>query len=209
MMQDIDIQNSGSIVVPAANGATRSIEVFEPAIDTFKDLYFRGQFQKLISAIDAMDSNRLSTTAFFKMNLLKTSALFEMHRTTEAKDLINTLGQLSPDESQSPDYVHMIARLRYLDDNHEAAGLLWRQLLTQEGAEDQKFKSAEKLVGIFKLNGISKEENVVAYCRSGVRSAHTTFVLTELLGYPNVYNYDGSWLEWSSIDELPVELKAI
>ena len=75
--------------------------------------------------------------------------------------------------------------------------------------EDQKFKSAEKLVGIFKLNGISKDENVVAYCRSGVRSAHTTFVLTELLGYPNVYNYDGSWLEWSSIDELPVELKAI
>ena len=55
------------------------------------------------------------------------------------------MGQLSPDESQSPDYVHMIARLRYLDDNHEAAGLLWRQLLTQEGAEDQKFKS---LIGI-------------------------------------------------------------
>ncbi len=75
--------------------------------------------------------------------------------------------------------------------------------------EDQKFKSAEKLVGIFKLNGISKDENVVAYCRSGVRSAHTTFVLTELLGYPNVYNYDGSWLEWSSLDELPIELKAI
>ena len=72
---------------------------------------------------------------------------------------------------------------------------------------DQKFKSAEELTKIFEVKGIDKEDNIITYCRSGVRSAHTTFVLTELLGYPNVYNYDGSWLEWSSIDNLPVELK--
>ncbi len=145
MMQDIEVQSNGSIVVPATNGAARSIEVFEPAIDTFKDLYFRGQFQSLINAIDAMDSKRLSTNAYFKMNLLKTSALFEMHRTSEAKELISTLGQISAEETQSPDYVHMIARLRYLDENHEAAGQLWRELLSQKEAESHHFKS---LIGV-------------------------------------------------------------
>ncbi|MBL4624637.1 MAG: sulfurtransferase [Flavobacteriales bacterium] len=75
--------------------------------------------------------------------------------------------------------------------------------------EDQKFKSADALRKIFEIKGVEKEDNIIAYCRSGVRSAHTTFVLTELLGYPNVYNYDGSWLEWSSLDNLPVELKKI
>ncbi|MBL4653375.1 MAG: sulfurtransferase [Flavobacteriales bacterium] len=73
--------------------------------------------------------------------------------------------------------------------------------------EDQKFKSFEELTKIFEVKGVNKEDNIITYCRSGVRSAHTTFVLTELLGYPNAYNYDGSWLEWSSIDNLPVELK--
>lgn len=46
---------------------------------------------------------------------------------------------------------------------------------------------------------------IIAYCQSGVRSAHTTFVLTQLLGWQNVRNYDGSWIEWSQIETLPVE----
>ena len=45
----------------------------------------------------------------------------------------------------------------------------------------------------------------IAYCHSGVRSAHTSFVLTQLLGYNQVHNYDGSWLEWSSFEGAPVE----
>ena len=48
----------------------------------------------------------------------------------------------------------------------------------------------------------------MAYCQSGVRSAHTTFVLTELLGFTNVKNYDGSWIEWSYHDHLPIETGA-
>ncbi|MBL6606645.1 MAG: hypothetical protein ISP52_00820 [Flavobacteriaceae bacterium] len=49
----------------------------------------------------------------------------------------------------------------------------------------------------------------MAYCHSGVRSAHTTFVLTQLLGYKNVKNYDGSWTEWSNFANYPKEKDSI
>ena len=52
---------------------------------------------------------------------------------------------------------------------------------------------------------LQKQDPIILYCHSGVRSAHTTFVLTQLLGYKNVKNYDGSWTEWSHFEELPFE----
>ena len=62
--------------------------------------------------------------------------------------------------------------------------------------------SAQKL---YKDNGITGEGNTVTYCRIGERSSHTWFVLTQLLGYSNVSNYDGSWTEWGSIVGAPIE----
>ncbi len=53
--------------------------------------------------------------------------------------------------------------------------------------------------------GITPDQPVVAYCRIGERSAHTWFVLTQLLGYPDVRNYDGSWTEWGSLVRAPIE----
>jgi thiosulfate/3-mercaptopyruvate sulfurtransferase len=53
--------------------------------------------------------------------------------------------------------------------------------------------------------GLSPDNNVVAYCRIGERSSHTWFVLTYLLGYPNVRNYDGSWTEWGNLVGVPIE----
>ena len=53
--------------------------------------------------------------------------------------------------------------------------------------------------------GIAADKDVVAYCRIGERSAHTWFVLHELLGYPRVRNYDGSWTEWGSLVNVPIE----
>ncbi len=53
--------------------------------------------------------------------------------------------------------------------------------------------------------GITPEKDVIAYCRIGERSAHTWFVLTQLLGYPNVRNYDGSWTEWGNLVGAPIE----
>ncbi len=72
-------------------------------------------------------------------------------------------------------------------------------------AEDGTFKSAEELRGIYGGKGITPDSEVVAYCRIGERSAHTWFVLSELLGYPNVRNYDGSWTEWGSVIKAPIE----
>lgn len=73
----------------------------------------------------------------------------------------------------------------------------------------QKFKSILELESLFESLQIPKNAEIIAYCHSGVRSAHTTFVLTELLGYKNVKNYDGSWTEWSHFDDLPFEKDSI
>lgn len=58
-----------------------------------------------------------------------------------------------------------------------------------------------------RFESVPKDKNILVYCQSGVRSAHLTFVLRELLGYPNVANYDGSWIEWSYDKNLPVSTK--
>ena len=73
----------------------------------------------------------------------------------------------------------------------------------------KKFKSYEALVEIYKDLEIDNEQGIIAYCHSGVRSAHTTFVLTQLLGYKNVRNYDGSWTEWSVLEGYPVKKDSV
>lgn len=71
---------------------------------------------------------------------------------------------------------------------------------------DGTFKSADELRAIYEQGqGFSSSDEVVAYCRIGERSSHTWFVLTYLLGYPNVKNYDGSWTEWGNSVRLPIE----
>lgn len=61
--------------------------------------------------------------------------------------------------------------------------------------EDTTLKSAQELQALY--GNIIKGKKVIAYCQSGVRSAHTTMILTEVLGATDVYNYDGSWIEYS------------
>ena len=72
--------------------------------------------------------------------------------------------------------------------------------------EDGTFRDAAALRDIYEGEaGLKPIDDVVAYCRIGERSSHTWFVLTYLLGYPRVRNYDGSWTEWGNAVGMPIE----
>lgn len=82
-----------------------------------------------------------------------------------------------------------------------AVNVPWGQAVNEDGT----FKSAEELKKLYESKGITADKNIVTYCRIGERSSHTWFVLTHLLGYRNVVNYDGSWSEWGNGIRNPIE----
>jgi len=82
-----------------------------------------------------------------------------------------------------------------------ATNIPWAQAANEDGT----FKSAAELHDLYAGKGITSDKDIIAYCRIGERSSHTWFVLTELLGYPKVRNYDGSWTEWGSVIAAPIE----
>ena len=71
--------------------------------------------------------------------------------------------------------------------------------------EDGTFKSDDELQSLYSAAGLDDSKPTIAYCRIGERSSHTWFVLHELLRYPNVRNYDGSWTEYGSLVGAPIE----
>ncbi|HSH01290.1 MAG TPA: sulfurtransferase [Anaerolineae bacterium] len=83
-----------------------------------------------------------------------------------------------------------------------ARNVPWSRAVSESG----EFKSADELRAIYEEEqGLSADKSVIAYCRIGERSSHTWFVLTYLLGYPSVRNYDGSWTEWGNLVGVPIE----
>ncbi|MFB3737465.1 MAG: sulfurtransferase [Candidatus Velamenicoccus archaeovorus] len=83
-----------------------------------------------------------------------------------------------------------------------AANIPWVKAANDDGT----FRSADELRALYEAEGITSDREVIAYCRIGERSSHTWFALQELLGYPNVKNYDGSWTEYGSLVGAPVEV---
>ena len=81
-----------------------------------------------------------------------------------------------------------------------AVNIEWSLTLTPEGL----FKDQRQLKELFTQNGVTPDKNIITYCTTGVRGAHTWFVLHEVLKYPNVRLYDGSWVEWVAAGQ-PIE----
>jgi thiosulfate/3-mercaptopyruvate sulfurtransferase len=82
-----------------------------------------------------------------------------------------------------------------------AKNIPWAKAARENGT----FKSSDELKALYEPQGITSDKNIIAYCRIGERSSHTWFVLTYLLGYPHVRNYDGSWTEWGNLVGAPIE----
>lgn len=83
-----------------------------------------------------------------------------------------------------------------------ALNIPWGQAVNDA---DGTFKGRSDLEALYQSKGVVPQKEVIAYCRIGERSSHTWFVLTYLLGYPNVKNYDGSWTEWGNSIRIPIE----
>jgi thiosulfate/3-mercaptopyruvate sulfurtransferase len=81
-----------------------------------------------------------------------------------------------------------------------AKNVPWAQAMR----DDATFKSVAELKELYEKRGITRDKDVIAYCRIGERSSHTWFVLKYLMGYPKVRNYDGSWTEWGSMVNTPI-----
>ncbi len=77
----------------------------------------------------------------------------------------------------------------------------WAQTVNEDGT----FKDADTLAAHYAAKGVTPDRDVIAYCRIGERSSHSWFVLHELLGYQHVKNYDGSWTEYGSLINVPIE----
>jgi thiosulfate/3-mercaptopyruvate sulfurtransferase len=82
-----------------------------------------------------------------------------------------------------------------------AANIPWSKAVLEDGT----FKSMADLKTLYEGQGITADKEIITYCRIGERSSHTWFVLSYLLGYPQVRNYDGSWTEWGSLIGAPIE----
>ena len=103
----------------------------------------------------------------------------------------------------------LIAMAGYEQEGAQRAGHIpgaisvpWAQAVNDDGT----FKSAEELRELYTSKGVIQDGNpVIAYCRIGERSAHTWFVLHELLGIEQIENYDGSWTEWGNLVNVPIE----
>jgi thiosulfate/3-mercaptopyruvate sulfurtransferase len=112
---------------------------------------------------------------------------------------VRSLGEYMGDLLHMPDYPQEGA----LRGGHipGAQNIPWGQAANPDGT----FRSTEELERLYGERGVTPEQDVVVYCRIGERSSHTWFVLHELLGYPRVRNYDGSWTEWGNAVRMPIE----
>jgi len=125
-----------------------------------------------------------------------------VRHSTDRKPLIDVRSpeEFSGERMHMPDYPNEGA----LRGGHVpgAANVPWKRA----AADDGTFRTRDELEAIYEGEvGLSMDDDVITYCRIGERSSHTWFVLTHLLGYPHVRNYDGSWTEYGNAVRVPIE----
>jgi thiosulfate/3-mercaptopyruvate sulfurtransferase len=126
-------------------------------------------------------------------------------------DVVKAIGTLNLVDVRSPDeYAGRLLAPAHLPQEASQRGghvptaisVPWSKAANEDGT----FKSVEELKSLYEAAGIDLAKDTIAYCRIGERSAHSWFVLHELLGLENVKNYDGSWTEYGSLVGVPVAL---
>jgi len=126
-------------------------------------------------------------------------------------DVINGIGSVNLVDVRSPDeYAGRLLAPAHLPQEQSqraghiptAASVPWSKAANDDGT----FKSDEELTALYTSAGVDLSKDTIAYCRIGERSAHSWFVLHELLGQSSVRNYDGSWTEYGSLVGVPVQL---
>jgi thiosulfate/3-mercaptopyruvate sulfurtransferase len=128
-------------------------------------------------------------------------------------DVLGAIGSLNLVDVRSPDeYAGRLLAPAHLPQEQSQRGghvptarsIPWSKAANDDGT----FRSDEELTTLYSDAGVDLAKDTIAYCRIGERSAHTWFVLHELLGQANVKNYDGSWTEYGSLVGVPIELGA-
>jgi thiosulfate/3-mercaptopyruvate sulfurtransferase len=126
-------------------------------------------------------------------------------------DVLGAIGSLNLVDVRSPDeYAGRLLAPAHLPQEQSQRGghvptarnIPWSKAANDDGT----FRSDDELTTLYSDSGVDLSKDTIAYCRIGERSAHTWFVLHELLGQPNVRNYDGSWTEYGSLVGVPVQL---
>jgi len=127
------------------------------------------------------------------------------------KDALEAIGTLNLVDVRSPDEFsgRLLAPAHLPQEQSQRPGHIpgaknipWSKAANDDGT----FRSDDELKALYEGAGVDLGKDTIAYCRIGERSAHTWFVLHELLGQPNVKNYDGSWTEYGSLVGVPIEL---
>jgi len=205
LFSNLGIKNTDTLIVYDDNGLCDSARLWWVALN-----YGFNNIRLLNGGLDAWSKSGRPLTTHVEKNSkskFKFPEQSPMQYYASKDDVLKALrkGQPILDTRTFDEYTGKRQKKKAFKGGRISSSIMMDWALAVDYNGDKKIKSKDTLMTIYNALNISKEDTLIVYCHSGVRSAHTCFVLTQLLGYKNVKNYDGSWIEWSYFDELPFE----